>query len=239
MSRKLKAVIIDDSPQIIEGIKLLGSKSSMFEITETFTNPKLFLETEPDLKYDICLLDIMMPEIDGLMVAMRISKPIIFITMAEDKLKEALAFAPIDVITKPFTFERLNKAFEKAHKMIIINDDENDYFLFNVLEDHAKMRIRLSDILYVQSDAIDSRNKCIWLKDDFKYTIGNCKFEKLLLLAPKLIQVNRTELISIEAVQSFKYDLINLKGILVNGVPKQITIGDSCRKNFMARMSLR
>jgi DNA-binding LytR/AlgR family response regulator len=179
----------------------------------------------------------MMPEYDGFMVAKRIRKPVIFITLAEEKLKEALALSPIDILTKPFSLDRLNSAVSKAQK-IIINKD-NEYALFNVLEEHAKMRIYLPDILFVKSYVSNPRNKCIWVKNDKKYTVTNCKFERLLELAPQLIQVNKSELVALEAIQSFKYDLINLKDIMGNGSNKQITLSYAFRKNFLECMPLK
>ncbi len=236
MNRKLKCVMVDDSPYIIQGMKELCGHSLISEITHTFTNPQKFLEVEDTLHYDLCILDILMPGMDGLTVAKKITKPIIFITMAEEKLKAALAFSPIDVVTKPFSFERLTSAFEKAQKIIMAKEDDRNYVLFNILEEHAKMRRRLSDILYVKTCENNPRNKYVLLKENKKYTISDCTFERLLQVAPNLIRINKTELISIEAVKSFKYDLINLNDVFEHENPKQVTLSNIYKENFMERM---
>jgi len=235
MNRKLKCVMVDDSNVIIQAMKDLCVRSSISEITETFTSPEKFLEVEQDLDYDLCMLDILMPGMDGLMVAARIKKPIIFITMAEERLKEALAFSPIDVVTKPFSFERLNGAFEKARKIIMPREDESNYALFNVLEEHAKMRINLTDILYVKSCEKNPRNKLVLLKENKNYTITDCTFNRILNMAPNLVRVNKTELVALNAVKTFKYDVVNLD-VAMGNVPGQVTLSNAYRDDFMKAM---
>jgi DNA-binding LytR/AlgR family response regulator len=236
MNKKLKCVLVDDSPYIIDAMKVLCRNFTTFELTETFTSPKAFLEAELKLDYDLCMLDICMPEIDGFAVAKRIYKPVIFITVAEEKLKEALALSPIDILTKPFTAERLNSAIEKAHKIIKNSGAANNYALFNIAESSDKMKIFLADVLFVKTDDISPRNKIIYLKNSEKYTIMDCKFETLLEMAPALVQVNRQSLVSIDAVKHVRHDLIILNNVIDNKVSMEVTLSDTCRKKFMERM---
>ncbi|MBK6523993.1 MAG: response regulator [Sphingobacteriaceae bacterium] len=66
MSTKLKAIIIDDEPFAIEGLKALLIENSDLEFVRSFENPLeaiVFLKTE---KIDLMFLDIEMPELSGL-----------------------------------------------------------------------------------------------------------------------------------------------------------------------------
>jgi len=66
-------------------------------------------------KYDLCLLDVMLPELDGFSLAEKIRKqnqqiPIIFLTakgMQEDRIA-GLKVGGDDYVTKPFSIEELN-----------------------------------------------------------------------------------------------------------------------------------
>lgn len=66
-------------------------------------------------KYDLCLLDVMLPELDGFSLAEKIRKqnqqvPIIFLTakaMQEDRIT-GLKIGGDDYVTKPFSIEELN-----------------------------------------------------------------------------------------------------------------------------------
>ncbi|MCB0520286.1 MAG: response regulator transcription factor [Lewinellaceae bacterium] len=75
---------------------------------------KSALEIVQTEKFDLCILDVMLPEIDGFSVAEEIRKfdteiPIIFLTaksLKEDKIK-GLRLGGDDYITKPFSIEEL------------------------------------------------------------------------------------------------------------------------------------
>lgn len=88
-------------------------------------------------KYDLCLLDVMLPELDGFSLAEKIRKqnlqvPIIFLTaktMQEDRIA-GLKIGGDDYVTKPFSIEELSlrikiflkrKDVSNAHKIGLTN----------------------------------------------------------------------------------------------------------------------
>ena len=72
------------------------------------------METFPKENFDLCILDVMLPEVDGYTIAKEIRKknaqvPIIFLTaksLKEDKI-HGLRLGADDYITKPFSIEEL------------------------------------------------------------------------------------------------------------------------------------
>ncbi|MGE0088411.1 MAG: response regulator transcription factor [Bacteroidales bacterium] len=82
--------------------------------TDLFVNGELALAGFKKNKYDICILDVMMPKMDGFTLAREIKKinnamPYIFLTaksLKEDVL-EGFAIGADDYITKPFSMEEL------------------------------------------------------------------------------------------------------------------------------------
>ncbi len=78
------------------------------------TDGKQALEVFQKEKFDLCILDVMLPEVDGFTVAKEIRKfnteiPIIFLTaksLKEDKI-QGLKLGGDDYITKPFSIEEL------------------------------------------------------------------------------------------------------------------------------------
>jgi two-component system OmpR family response regulator len=82
--------------------------------TNLFGNGLSALESFSVKQYDLCILDIMMPEMDGLTLAKEISKinpaiPIIFLTAKNQKVDilEGFRTGADDYITKPFLMEEL------------------------------------------------------------------------------------------------------------------------------------
>ncbi|MBI5914231.1 MAG: response regulator transcription factor [Bacteroidetes bacterium] len=78
------------------------------------TDGKSALQAAIEEKFDLCILDVMLPEMDGFTVAEEIRRfnaeiPIIFLTaksLKEDKIK-GLKLGGDDYITKPFSIEEL------------------------------------------------------------------------------------------------------------------------------------
>lgn len=109
-----KVLVVDD---IAKNIQLLGSVLSQNGYAVSYaTNGNKALEMVRNEDFDIILLDIMMPELDGLEVCKRLKSniatqdiPIIFLTAkSEDRdILEGLTAGAVDYLTKPFNTAEL------------------------------------------------------------------------------------------------------------------------------------
>lgn len=97
--------------------------------------------------YDLCLLDVMMPNMDGFSLAAEIRKvnqdiPIIFLTakaMKEDRIK-GFKLGADDYVTKPFSIEELSlriKAILKRGKLLAVTNGMIPFA--NYMLDHANL----------------------------------------------------------------------------------------------------
>lgn len=209
MAAKLKCVIVDDDEFALEAIKMLCSGSAYVEVVKTYLKPKQFLKEFKSLDFDLCLLDIGMRELDGVSLARKLAgKPVIFITGAEDKLKDALSVSPIDIVSKPVVKERLNKAFEKASTLL---KQKKEYALFNVLDSEKMVSLRLDDVLFVRTFLKDRRHKVLFMRNGDQQIVTNYKFGELLELLPGIIQVNKAELVLLDIIADADEESIMLK----------------------------
>lgn len=169
-------------------------KSANFNVTLT-CNGEEALKAFAKQKYDLCLLDVMMPKVDGFTVAEKIRSinqhvPIIFLTaktMPEDKVK-GFKLGADDYITKPFNFEELTLRIEailKRSQSDLNNKDENTSFkignyTFNPIEHtltHKEGEISLTKkeslilkFLCQHKDKVIEREivlRSIWGNDDY------------------------------------------------------------------------
>lgn len=145
-----------------------------------------------DKKFDLCLLDIMLPKLDGLSLAKKIREkntivPIIFLTaksVQEDKLA-GFEVGADDYITKPFSVEELiyrigvflkrSQIINETQGVITIGNyvfDANHYTL-KFHKDERKLTRREAEILqylYDRVGMIVKRNEiliALWGDDDY------------------------------------------------------------------------
>lgn len=143
--------------------------------------------------FDLCLLDIMLPEIDGITLAKRIRKiekdiPVIFLTaksLEKDKI-EGFAAGADDYITKPFSMEELLYRIEAILRRTRLHkeDDASEYkvgkFTFypltQILESDKgpyKLTTKESELLKLlckNKNEVLERNyalRTIWIDDNY------------------------------------------------------------------------
>jgi len=110
--RKIKVLLVEDDPNLSEVIKdLLDLAGYEIKLCRDGAEAYIFFKK---FNFDICLLDVMMPKMDGFILAEEIRRlnrdvPIIFLTaksLNEDKIRGFKAGCD-DYITKPFSSEEL------------------------------------------------------------------------------------------------------------------------------------
>lgn len=112
-----KVLVVDDEKLIVKGIKFNLEQDGM-EV-DTAYDGKEALELARKKEYDIILLDVMLPEMDGFEVCQQIREesdvPIIMLTAKDDDMDKILGleYGADDYVTKPFNILEL-KARIKA-----------------------------------------------------------------------------------------------------------------------------
>ena len=70
----IKVIIIDDHPLIIEGLQMLFVNSSKIQILNSFLTAKHFMDDENNKKADLILLDVFLPDMNGIDFCIKIKK---------------------------------------------------------------------------------------------------------------------------------------------------------------------
>jgi two-component system response regulator AlgR len=115
----LRALIVDDEPLAIERLQLICAGIEGVDIVGTALDGAAALRLAGALSPDLVLLDMTMPEADGLTVARGLAEAdpapaVIFVTAHEDFAVEAFDLDAIDYVLKPVTAERLERAIARA-----------------------------------------------------------------------------------------------------------------------------
>jgi two-component system, OmpR family, response regulator len=109
--------------------------------TTLFMTGRSALDAFSEGLFDLCILDIMMPEMDGLALATAIRNidpavPIIFLTAKnlEENIIEGFKIGADDYITKPFSIEELLYRIEAIFRRTTVSVSVKDIGLFQIGE---------------------------------------------------------------------------------------------------------
>ena len=90
-NQKIKAIIADDSPMFLQGVKTLLQSEGYVDVIATYSNGADLINSELINHADILLIDINMPQIDGINAAKKINFintkiPMVAITLHKDEV---------------------------------------------------------------------------------------------------------------------------------------------------------
>lgn len=207
------------------------------EVVKAFNNSEIFLKELPLLDYDLCILDIEMPGINGLQIANLLNgKPIIFTTAYKEYAAEAFDLDAIDYVQKPIKKERLQQAITKAYNQIKKGKTPKAFIQLNT--DKGKAILFFEQIAYITTANGDSRDKTARMQDGSHLTLKNISFEKLLKLLPSslFVQVNKKEIISLKNVQFISHDEITTNILLSTGKPMLLSLSEAFKENLITKL---
>ena len=117
----LRTLIVDDEPLAIERMQILCAEQEGITLVGTAADGAAALRMIESLGPDLVLLDIAMPELDGMAVAKTLgrqsgssSPAIIFVTAFDSFAIEAFDLAAVDYLLKPVSADRLRRAVDRV-----------------------------------------------------------------------------------------------------------------------------
>jgi DNA-binding response OmpR family regulator len=187
-----KILLAEDDSNL--GILLKNYLAAKDFETTLSVNGRLALESFTKEKHNLCILDIMLPEMDGLTLAREIRRiapaiPIIFLTAKSQKedILEGFRSGADDYITKPFSMEELLyriQAILKRSSVQAVPKKEDSYKIGSYSFDPLKQLLLIGDktiklttkeselleLLCRHGNEILERNfalKSIWIDDNY------------------------------------------------------------------------
>lgn len=239
MNTRLKCLLLDDELPGLTYLKILCDQIPELEVVKAFISPEKFLAELPALEFDLCIMDIEMPVLNGLQVADLLhGKPVIFTTAYKEYAADAFNLDAIDYVLKPIKKERLQKAVLKAIDSLTVGNYEKKFVQLNT--DKGKSLIFFDQLCYVTTSEIDSRDKLARLYDGTNILIKNISFDKLQQILPKNIfcRINKREMISLKTVRVFSYNEISTSIPSNTGGVLKLSLSELYRAEFIAKLSL-
>ena len=124
-----KVLVVDDEKLIVKGIKFSLEQDNM--LVDVAYDGEKALELVKENEYDIILLDIMLPKIDGLGVCQQVREfstvPIIMLTAKGEYMDKimGLEYGADDYVTKPFNILELKARMKAVLRRTKALEEEN------------------------------------------------------------------------------------------------------------------
>lgn len=229
--QRLTCVIIDDEPLAQELLQKYIGRLGFVELLATFDNAVEALGRVEALRPDLILLDVNMPEMNGLEFLntfTRFRPAVIFTTAYSEYATQGFEYDAVDFLLKPITLERFAKAINKVRKQLAPagapepppGPPERQRLL--LIEENKKFRrVSVDDVLFVEG-----------MKDYFRiYTtaevvVAHMTMTKMatLLDAADFLRVNCSYLVQKSAIKAIHGNTIEI----VNGM--EVPVGINYRE---------
>ncbi len=201
---KIKCVILDDEAENLKSLQQVIDNIDDVEVVRSFTDATTFTEGIKQISFDMCIMDNHLPDGKGVDLAKSLKgKKIIFVSAHDFSAYDAFDSNAIDVIRKPVTTERLEKAIKKCRDKII---NDKGYVFLKTTE--GKTKFSLDDIICIETDEINSEYKWIMCSNGDKTKTNKITFPDLLqkLPAERFFELNKQCIVNIIFIKSFGKD---------------------------------
>ncbi len=201
----LSCAIIDDEPLAAQLLASYARKTPEINLFGVYNSAITAMKELRENPVDILLLDIQMPELNGIEFANLLPKTtrIILTTAFDQYAIEGYKVNAVDYLLKPISYEKfiiaINKAIEWFKAVKHDEDSSNDEFIY-VKSEYKLVRINLNDILYIEG--VKDYVK-IYLEGEKKsiMTLMNMKKLEEFLKEPKFLRVHRSFIVNMTKVE--------------------------------------
>ncbi len=128
----IDVLVVEDDPMVAQLHEHYLNQIKGFKFCDLARNGVDGLKLLAQKKYDLVILDVFMPNMDGLQFLAKVREnafdvDVIIVSAAndKDKIKQALRLGAVDYIIKPFEFERFNVAlsnYQRRHSLVEAQD---------------------------------------------------------------------------------------------------------------------
>lgn len=208
----LHFIICDDDALQLQSMNNMTRKWAeeskiAIEVSQFSSSQALLAEYKPE-RNDILILDIMMPELDGLSLAKSLRKKrsdfhIIFISSSQDFALDAYEAHPYSYLVKPVAYQAysdvLDKLIQKVHQQML-----------PVQSGHEIYNLPIMDIIFVEAT---NRQIVFNMKDGRSIATRDTllNMQEILLKYPAFFKPHRSYIINMQYIEHFNTKEISMK----------------------------
>ena len=227
----IRIAICDDENRILEDLSRMVLELIPDADISAFGEGRALIDSADKAGYDVVLLDIDMPDLNGLEVALSFQaadrKPlIIFVTSHDELVYDSLQLHPFGFVRKSYLDKELKKVLEDAVEEVSSRDK---HFFFHTAS--GDIKLQMDDILYFEAEGNYIKIKTG--SDEFRFRETMQALE-MSLKSDGFIRVHKGFLVNQEAVK-----IINSDKLVLNDnteIPFGRSYQENARKMLMRGM---
>ena len=206
----LRTLIVDDEPLAVERMQVICSKLDDLNVVGTASDGAQALRLIEALSPDLVLLDMTMPEVDGLSVARQLAdlepRPaVVFVTAHDNYAVEAFDLDAVDYVLKPVKAQRLERAIQRALDRRARGGDQTSAWLEELWIPHRSELIRIDTD---EVSRIDAERDYVRLHvEDRSYLLLQTIAGLEKRLDPdKFIRIHRSTILRKDRIKGLRHD---------------------------------
>lgn len=218
--RAIKVLIVDDEPIARDILKVYAGKIPQLQLVATCKNATEAMNVLQAETVDMLLLDINMPGASGIELIKQLNNPplIILTTAYPQYAVESYELNAVDYLLKPFSFERFEKAIQKAAELLEHKKADDSIF---IKCDGKLVKISIDELEIIE--AVKDYVK-LWTGGKGLMVLSTMKnIEEQLSPYPQIVRVHKSYIVNIAHVREVSGNSIHTK-------TREIPIGNTYKE---------
>ena len=201
MNKEIKVVVVDDNEAVLSSVKKYFNNSELINIVGTFNNGKVALDylINNSSEYDLAILDILLPQIDGIKILQEmknnnINKKTMILSSFKDDytIRRLQSYGVCYYMLKPIDLDILNgrilDLFDESEKVKYSNDSTIEVEVSSILHNlgipsHVKGYKYIREgimLLYSSEDSMHLITKEIYPEIALKFNTTSSRVERAI-----------------------------------------------------------
>lgn len=202
-------VIVEDEHLARQKLQLYVNEHKNLKLIASYISAEEFIKKTHDIEYDLLLLDIGLPNMDGITLAGMLPKHcrVVFTTAYAEYAVEAFNISATDYLLKPFDFERFSKAIEKVNEFTNLPNTVTPDNKISIKEGKKIHRLSIDEILYVRG----LKEYVVWHTSKGQLiTLHSLSYLSDYLRPLNFIQTHKSYIVNALKVNVIEYGFIHL-----------------------------
>ena len=233
----MRIAICDDSQsdgkQLSEIIRSIAKESNLNIQVSQFTDGETLLSAASAESFDLCILDIIMPALDGIMLAQEIratdtSTRIVFLSTSNEYAHQSYRVAAYDYLLKPVDKDQIHTLIGRLYAEL-----ERKQAYICLQRGREFIRLPIDQLSHLE---VNQKTLYFCLVDGRVWQIPGtlAKYESFLLSDPQFVKIHRSYIVNLQHIaQLSPKDCVMFSG---KNLPVSRTMYNDVKKRYMASL---